>query len=37
MRYIPNRRNDKRYFVRTAKKTKAVNVVPTVSRGGIIL
>lgn len=36
-RRMVNRRVDRRYFVKTAKKTKAVNVTPTTGRGGIIM
>lgn len=37
MRRVLRGRADKRYFARTAKRTKAINVIPTVGRGGIIL
>lgn len=37
MRRVSRGRADKRYFAKYAKKTKAVNVVPSVGRGGIIL
>lgn len=37
MRKVSRGNADKRYFVKYAKRTKAINVVPTVGRGGIIL
>lgn len=36
-RYAVRRSKDRRYFKNTAKKTKAVNVVPTSARGGVIM
>ena len=37
MRFVPNRRADHARFSRTADRTKAINVVPIVMRGGIRL
>lgn len=37
MRRFAGGRRDRAFFRRTAIKTKAINVVPSVGRGGIIL
>lgn len=36
-RYVPRPKQDRRYFRNTARKTKAINVVPTSARGGVIM
>lgn len=36
-RYPTRRAADRKYFKRTAKKTKGINVVPLSGRGGIIM
>lgn len=35
MRFKPNRRRDVKVFRRTYSKTKGINVMPLVSRGGV--
>lgn len=37
MRTKTNRKLDRKIFTRTARKTKKINVMPTVMRGGIRL
>lgn len=37
MRRVARGYRDRRFFAKTATKTKAINVIPSVGRGGIIL
>lgn len=37
MRRFAGGARDRRFFRRTVNKTKAINVIPSVGRGGIIL
>lgn len=36
-RFRTRRASDRKYFIRNAKKTKGINVVPMSGRGGIIM